>query len=239
VVTTEVQQKKPIPEQKGQHVYHPVPPRTAATNGTAPPSASPHTAGHQAGIHPEDMPTVTQQRRSAPHTISPPQADEDNDALYQRRTPSSVWRYPTATEIGQEKPTSRRVGERMAVRNAGHPKLFYALIVGGSIGIGVLLASVIPYFFQLGMDQVQYGYPRTWQTDVSVGHYPGYKDKRSHFIALNLHGYIEVIEMPEGVPGRQPNVHLYFVSSPANSAADEARIERTLPRRYFYDCRKL
>ncbi|BCL83511.1 hypothetical protein ccbrp13_59760 [Ktedonobacteria bacterium brp13] len=41
-------------------------------------------------------------------------------------------------------------------------------------------------------DNLNYGMPRTYQTDASVGHGP----TPSHFIALNLHSHIEVIELP-------------------------------------------
>jgi hypothetical protein len=43
-------------------------------------------------------------------------------------------------------------------------------------------------------DDVHYGYPRTFQMDMVVGHGTG----ASHFLALNLHGHLEVIEFPGG-----------------------------------------
>ncbi len=42
-------------------------------------------------------------------------------------------------------------------------------------------------------DDLRYGRPRTFQTDIAVGHGKG----ASHFLALNLHGHLEVIECPE------------------------------------------
>jgi len=42
-------------------------------------------------------------------------------------------------------------------------------------------------------DDLHYGRPRTFQTDMAVGHGKG----ESHFLALNLHGHLEVIEGPE------------------------------------------
>jgi hypothetical protein len=96
--------------------------------------------------------------------------------------------------------------------------------VGGSIIVGITVANVVPYLWQRTTDQLTYGYPRTYQTDVNVGHYPTNKDPRSHFIALNNHGYIEVIELPEGVPDKPEQVHLYFISMPANAAADQAPV---------------
>jgi hypothetical protein len=43
-------------------------------------------------------------------------------------------------------------------------------------------------------DDLHYGYPRTYQTDARVGHND--TEIPSHFIALNLHGHLEVIECP-------------------------------------------
>ena len=45
-------------------------------------------------------------------------------------------------------------------------------------------------------DDLTYGYPRTYQTDANVGHY----GRVSHFLCLNLHGEIQVIELQKGHP---------------------------------------
>jgi hypothetical protein len=44
-------------------------------------------------------------------------------------------------------------------------------------------------------DTAVYGTPRTFQVDASVGH-EGATGQKSHFIALNNHGLIQVIEFP-------------------------------------------
>ncbi len=49
------------------------------------------------------------------------------------------------------------------------------------------------------LDDLQYGNPRTYQTDMVVGHNDGPKDP-SHFIAMNLHSQIIVIEFMGGNP---------------------------------------
>jgi len=46
-------------------------------------------------------------------------------------------------------------------------------------------------------DDLHYGRPRTFQTDAIVGHNDS-SNNPSHFIALNLHGRIEIIEFPGG-----------------------------------------
>jgi hypothetical protein len=71
------------------------------------------------------------------------------------------------------------------------------------LGIGMLLAVLVVCVGQLGVswfsttsDNIHYGYPRTYQVDAFVGHESG--KTPSHFIAINLHGRIEVIEFPGG-----------------------------------------
>jgi len=71
------------------------------------------------------------------------------------------------------------------------------------LGIGMTLAVLIVFVGQLLMgwmsttsDDLHYGRPRTFQTDAFVGHEAG--TQPSHFIALNLQGRIEIIELPGG-----------------------------------------
>ena len=45
-----------------------------------------------------------------------------------------------------------------------------------------------------------YGYPRTYQTDAVVGHNHDSRAHPSHFVALNVHGQVEVFELPAGDP---------------------------------------
>ncbi len=49
-------------------------------------------------------------------------------------------------------------------------------------------------------DDFVYGNPRFYQTDAVVGHNGDSKEHQSHFIALNLHGQVLVIELPAGDP---------------------------------------
>lgn len=195
-----------IPEHVAYHSYREIPRRASAqrTTTTAVPPASPHRAGFSSGTHPEDCPYTTDEQ------------GEDRDSLYPQRAPSSARRYAPPTQE-YAAPTPQ---EPVLPVKRGHPKAFYTLLVGGSIILGGMLASLIPPVWQRTSDQLTYGYPRTYQTDVNVGHYPKARDPRSHFIALNSHGYIEVIELPEGVPGKGEQPHLYLIALPANAQAD-------------------
>src|SRR6266487_4661311 len=51
------------------------------------------------------------------------------------------------------------------------------------------------------LDIWHYGYPRTYQTDAVVGHGDSLAHP-SHFIAINLDGHLEVIELSGGDPKR-------------------------------------
>ncbi|HTK06170.1 MAG TPA: hypothetical protein VL485_03295 [Ktedonobacteraceae bacterium] len=71
------------------------------------------------------------------------------------------------------------------------------------IGIGMLIALFLVVATQLTgnwlsntVDDIRYGNPRTFQIDAFVGHETG--KTPSHFIALNLHGRIQIIELPGG-----------------------------------------
>jgi hypothetical protein len=72
-----------------------------------------------------------------------------------------------------------------------------------TIASGMLIAFLIILIgqFVLGwigiiVDNLHYGYPRTFQIDAFVGHEK--TGQPSHFVAMNLKGHIEVIELPGG-----------------------------------------
>ncbi len=81
------------------------------------------------------------------------------------------------------------------IRNA-HPLVYLGV---GMLGMLVLWTILVGFFswYSTTMDDVHYGRPRTSQMDYYVGHNES-AGNPSHFIALNLHGHIEVIEFPGG-----------------------------------------
>ena len=72
------------------------------------------------------------------------------------------------------------------------------------VGLG-MIAMVMFFFvgnwavsaFQAHQIDATYGYPRTWQADAVVGHSDS-PERPSHFIFLNLHGHVVIIEIPGG-----------------------------------------
>ncbi len=211
-MTTETKQRKPLPEQQAQHVYNPVPARRTAAATEEPPAVT-----RQHSSHPGNTLRMAASKqplpgRGQPRTNAPQEEEYDDAQVYPQRPPSSARRY---------KPTAAQAETHVVYKPSGHAGAFYALIVGSSIIAGIVIALVVPTLWQRGSDQIHYGFPRTYQVDANVGHGTAqYPD--THFIALNLHGYIEVIEIPEGVPEKNEHPHLYLVARPDNANADQA-----------------
>lgn len=86
------------------------------------------------------------------------------------------------------------VGPRERVRV--HPLLFLGLGMLGMLVLWTLLTTGLGWWNDT-MDFIHYGNPRTFQMDAVVGHNDSASNP-SHFIALNLHGRIEIIEFPGG-----------------------------------------
>ncbi len=89
-----------------------------------------------------------------------------------------------------------------------HPLLYLGVGMLSMILLWMLLSSVIGWY-NTTMDNIHYGYPRTYQTDAFVGHNET-TGVPSHFIAINLHGHIEIIEMPGGDAA---HARIYLVST--------------------------
>jgi hypothetical protein len=94
---------------------------------------------------------------------------------------------------------SRRSRRRKLIKLPKAHPLFY-------LGVGMIamlllwfLVSTAVTWVQITLDDLHYGYPRTFQTDAWVGHNEQ-TGTPSHFVALNLHSHIEVIEIAGGDP---------------------------------------
>jgi hypothetical protein len=77
-----------------------------------------------------------------------------------------------------------------------HQLVFLGLGMLLMVALWLILSSLINWF-NVTMDDLHYGMPRTYQADVFVGHSET-TGIPSHFIAINLHGHIDIIEFPGG-----------------------------------------
>jgi len=103
---------------------------------------------------------------------------------------------PASGRMTEERPASPRRKRRSGGVFRSHPLLW--------IGFGMLLMllawtglQALGAWWSLHQDDMTYGRPRTAQYDVVVGHNDS-ASHPTHFIALNLHGAVEVIELPGG-----------------------------------------
>jgi hypothetical protein len=141
------------------------------------------------------------------------------DDLYSTRLPSSARRYKPydtcddqATEGGpfiQRRASrngraiaSRAVDPSMQIQRSEQRPTRRRTIVMLMLGavaalVLIILLSAFISWWQGVMDNIHYGYPRVSQLDAVVGHNDS-PTNETHFIFLNLHGRIEIIEIPGG-----------------------------------------
>lgn len=192
-----------------------------------PVAASRYYIGHTAGMHPEDQPYQTSGQDATRRTSLWERSDrrlltEKEYAQPTMRMPTSARRWlPTS-------PVACRDLDLTGIPGANPPRRFrphWTLRLGAilmSIALGSLLLQIGAIWTQHALDTWHYGMPRTYQTDAVVGHgdSPAHP---SHFIALNLDGHIEVIELSGGDPSK---AHLYM--GPTLSGPDRAEAPVTL-----------
>ncbi len=172
-------------------------------------TASHHHVGTRSGMHPEDYPYMTTTRSyHTPTTETYFEIDEEGEEVSTRPpTRSSARRYDLTPYKRQERRTEE------FPRQGKHP-LFY---IGTCLVILVVFLTaytLIPPAYQKWQDDRAYGYPRTFQVDANVGH-----GGMEHFIALNDHGTIEVLEIP-GYPSPTNQPRLYIIVRLTNQGAD-------------------
>ncbi len=110
-----------------------------------------------------------------------------------KRTRSSR---PMPAEQLDEVPTWQRTHEPLSKGHAG--RLVASVTFGMVLAVCLLLlGQFVLGWLNMLWNNMQYGYPRTYQANAVVGHHDS-TEHPSHFIALNLDGQIEVIEFPGG-----------------------------------------
>ena len=105
----------------------------------------------------------------------------------------SYYAHPSSLPIRQK--TTQAVRPHLS---SYHPLLLLGLGMLLVVFLWMLLSTVLGWA-NTALDTLRYGNPPTYQTDVYVGHneHPG---QPSHFIVLNLHRHIEIIEIEGGDP---------------------------------------
>jgi len=168
-----------------------------------------HHVGTRSGMHPEDTPYITTTRSyHAPRTETYFELNEEGEEVSTRP--------PTRTSVRRYDLTPYARGERRTEelpRPGKHP-LFYIGICLVILVVFLTAYTLIPPAFQKWSDDRTYGYPRTFQTDANVGH-----GGMSHFIAVNEHGTIEVLEIPND-PSKTNQPRMYIIVRLTNQGAD-------------------
>jgi hypothetical protein len=155
-------------------------------------------------------PVVSRSRRSRPdvRVTAAPVAPDDLEREEEERAP----RRSAST------PVLRTPAPPARSRQGVHPLVF----VGLGLAVTVLLWTGISQVLSWGTstyNDLVYGNPRTFQADAIVGHGDSVQHP-SHFIAINLHGIVTIIEFPAGNPGRARV--LATTTSLLSSTADQA-----------------
>jgi hypothetical protein len=129
------------------------------------------------------------------------QADDavEQDALdpaqtgHGNATATRVRRAPT---MPTTLPHTPRPKQTTRPRSRLHPLFFLGVGMLATLAL-IAVLSIVTSWFTTTLDDLRYGRPRTFQIDAYVGHNeaPG---NPSHFLAINLHGRIEIIELPGG-----------------------------------------
>jgi hypothetical protein len=188
------------------------PPRRRASLPPEERTASWHHVGTRSGTHLEDYPyiTTTRSRYHAPTTETYVEIDEEGQEVSTRPpNRTSARRYDLA-------PYRHGRGERRTeelLRPGRHPMFYIGICL--VILVAFLTAyTLIPPSYQKWSDDRTYGYPRTSQTDANVGH-----GGIEHFLALNNHGTIEVLEIPSD-PSKTNQPRMYIIVRLTNQGAD-------------------
>ena len=113
-----------------------------------------------------------------------------------RRT-AALQRWPPPVEFERETLSPSRRG--------GRPRFHWSVFLGLGMFIMILgwvALGAVGSWWQTTQDDWHYGRPRTFQVDAVVGQNNDSGTNPSHFIALNLNGHIEIIELPAGDPSK-------------------------------------
>ena len=110
----------------------------------------------------------------------------------QRSAPS----YRTGVHPASSMPRAKKVHVKPARVQQVHPLLYLGVGMLAMIVLWMIVSGVVRWT-TVTLDDLRYGRPRTAQYDVVVGHNDSTVNP-SHFIVINLHKHVEIIEFPGG-----------------------------------------
>ena len=152
-------------------------------------------------VWPPRMPTSTRRYSSVPARQHAAQVyTQGNRRIYLHHGLPSEQR--TATQIPPRARQYQQPGHadeaETVIPTRPRRRVHWLLLVG--VGMLVMYAlwlagSWTLNWWQIHQDDVTYGRPRTFQTDAVVGHHDS-PSNPSHFIAINLHRHVVIIECP-------------------------------------------
>ena len=125
-----------------------------------------------------------------------------DEAIHERPMVARASRPPQRTRTQETVPPFVCIRKAAVPSKKLHLSSALAPLVSGMLValLAVLLGQALLSWCTTTWDDLHYGRPRTCQTDAFVGHEPA--QTPSHFIVLNLHGHIEILEFPGGDPTR-------------------------------------
>lgn len=197
-----MKQKVALTEQTAYHGYaangRPIPKRGSQPHTqvqTSPPAASQYTQWVE-----DEFDTSDDSEYEPPRMPSSARRYMPEGSYMQGKTRFNVKYEPPPQRPALQvsvKPKRQQVRDDL-VRERG--RIHWLVFVG--VGMIVMLAlwvlgNTVLTWWNTCQDDIHYGRPRTFQTDAVVGHSASQQNP-SHFIALNLHAHIEIIELPGG-----------------------------------------
>src|SRR5205807_619703 len=142
--------------------------------------------------------------------------EEDDDALYMQRPPTSARRYlPPREEVYRQGNRQIVVHREPPPKKRGVHRMLFVGMVMCIMVLGWMALSALGGWWQTKQDDWKYGTPRTFQIDQCVGHADS-PDHPNHFIAINLKGIIEVVEINTQMP---KDDHIYAITTASDSFA--------------------
>lgn len=141
----------------------------------------------------------------------------EDDSFYPQRLPSSTRRYTTTH--GHQ--VIERGNKRIVIHEDPLPKpqrrfhwLFYVGLALLTMVLGWIALTLLGNWWQAKQLDWKYGNPRTFQVDQFVGHGDS-TNKPNHFVAMNVGGTIEVVELNAMNPKAD---HIYVITTVSSSS---------------------